>query len=422
MPLIQFDPPDESNHPIMYGGLQLDKAIRSKYISLSEQIFEPDANGKMISEEMLQIIVDTAKNHIESLPESHREFLYPRLDQIIEGIDPTETNYAGLLNIVTLQLAILFTTYFWGIKDKKAYLKNKGINIARSVPDLVVADDTEIYEDAIKEYKDYSKVKKIIEDRNKKYEDYETKAATRLILNPPNGRWKYIPMIGYLTLTEIVDSIFNNIWHIGLAFEVQYVDGSVSSPLGYYVHDIDHSITVDYTISIDEEMPHILETLREFRDFVRNTYKSRENSRQIIYSIYLVIFYMIHESGNTLAFYGYFYKATISSHLDKDTEPLRTYIKKLLYSFLDSFLDLNNAGRSIPVAFRIPTEEDPTMLNITNVKEYLDLTHTRYMQCWTEFQASRASQGGRRHARSRRNKKRRSTRRRFTHRRSTHRR
>jgi hypothetical protein len=410
MPLIQFDPPDESNHPIMRGGLQLDKAIRSRYISLSQQIFEPDANGKMISEEMLQIIVDAARNHIESLPESDRKDLHSTLDQIIESIDPNETNYAGLLNIVTLQLAILFTRYVRGIKEKHAYLKNRNINIARfNTSDLLLADDTDIYEKMMDVYADYSEVKKIIEERFKEFERYEKKAGTRLILNPPIGRWKYIPMIGYLTLTEIVDSIFNNIWHIGLAFDVQYVDGDASTPLGYYIHDIDHSISVDSSINIKEEMPHILEILREFRDFVRNTYKSR----QIIYSIYLVLFYMIHETGSAFTFYGYFYRATIFSHLSKDEEPLSMYIKKLLSDFLDAFLDLDDAGKSIPVTYREPTKEDPTRLDITKVKEYLDITHERYMQCWKEFQVSRASQGGRRHTRrSRRNKKRRSTRRR----------
>ena len=418
MPLIQFDPPDESNHPIMRGGLQLDKAIRAKYVSLSEQIFEPDANGKMISEEMLQIIVDAARNHIESLPESDRKDLHSTLDQIIESIDPTETKYAVLLNIVTLQLAILFTRYVRGIKEKHAYLKNRNINIARfNTSDLLLADDTDIYKKTMDVYTDYSEVKKIIEETFKEYERYGKTSGTRLILNPPIGRWKYIPMIGYLTLTEIVDSIFNNIWHIGLAFDVQYVDGDASTPLGYYIHDIDHSISVDASINIDEEMPHILEILREFRDFVRNTYKSRENSRQMIYSIYLVLFYMIHETGSAFTFYGYFYRATIFSHLSKDEEPLSMYIKKLLYDFLEAFLDLHNAGRSIPVAFRVPTEEDPTRLDITKVKKYLDLTHERYMECWTEFQKSRASKGGRRHTRSRRNKKRRSTRRRSTRRR-----
>jgi hypothetical protein len=410
MPFIQFDPPDESNHPIMGGGLQLDKVTRSKYLSLSQQIFEPNANQKEISEEMLHIIVDAARNHIESLSESDRPRLHSMLDQIIRGIDPTETNYTGLLNIVALQLAMFFTEYFQGIKEKKPYLKNRGINIARlNDYDLSLADDTGIYQDMMLVYSNYSEVKKIIEDRIKEFERYEKKAGTRLLLNPSIGRWKYIPMIGYVTLTEMVDSIFNNIWYIGLAFDVQYVDGDASTPLGYYIHDIDHSISVDSSINIKEEMPHILEILREFRDFVRNTYKSR----QIIYSIYLVLFYMIHETGSAFTFYGYFYRATIFSHLSKDEEPLSMYIKKLLSDFLDAFLDLDDAGKSIPVTYREPTKEDPTRLDITKVKEYLDITHERYMQCWKEFQVSRASQGGRRHTRrSRRNKKRRSTRRR----------
>jgi hypothetical protein len=222
-------------------------------------------------------------------------------------------------------------------------------------------------------------------------------------------------MIGYVTLTEMVDSIFNNIWYIGLAFDVQYVDGDASTPLGYYIHDIDHSISVDSSINIKEEMPQILETLREFRDFVRNTNKPQE----IIYSIYLVLFYMIHETGSAFTFYGYFYKATIFSHLSKEEEPLSMYIKKLLYDFLDAFLDLDNAGRSIPAKYRKPIKENPDKLDPTIIKEYLDITHKRYMDCWKEFQDSRASQGGRRHTRrnrhtrrSRHNKKQRSTRRR----------
>jgi len=143
---------------------------------------------------------------------------------------------------------------------------------------------------------------------------------------------------------------------------------------------------------------------------LRNTNKPRE----IIYSIYLVLFYMIHEGGiNSRFYYGFFNKTTVESHLSEEEEPLSIYIKKLLYSFLDVFEDLNNAGRSIPAKYRKPMEEDPDILDITKVKEYLDITHGRYMDCWKEFQASRASQGGRRHTRrNRHNKKRRSTRRR----------
>jgi hypothetical protein len=419
MPFIQFDPPDESNRLNMHGGLQLDKETRLKYISLSQQIVEPNANQKEISEQMLDIIVDAARNYIESLPESHRERLHSILDQIIEGIDPTETNYTGLLNIVALQLAVFFTRYFEGMKEKKAYLKNMGINIARYIDyksDISGSNEVDAYDKIWGTYAVYSEVKKIIEEKFKEYEHYDVQAGTRLILNPPISRWKYIPIIGFVTLTEMVDSIFNNIWYIGLAFDVQYVDGSALNPLGYYIHDIGHSMDIDLSLKGREGMPDMLEIFREFRDFLRNTNKPRE----IIYSIYLVLFYMIHEAGIDLRFYyGFLNKATVESHLSKEEEPLSIYIKKLLYSFLDAFEDLNNAGRSIPAKYRKPMEENPDKLDITKVTEYLDITHKRYMDCWKEFQESHASQGGRRHTcrnrhtrRSRHNKKRRSTRRR----------
>jgi hypothetical protein len=440
MPFIQFNPPDESNHSIMggrlhmHGGLQLDKATRLKYLSLSQQIFEPNANQKEISEEMLHIIVDASRNYIESLPESHRERLHSILDQIIRGIDPTETNYTGLLNIVALQLAVFFTRYVAGMKEQNAYLKNRGINIDRYVPfsdDISGSNQVDVYQNIWGTYAVYSEVKKIIEASFEKYKQYydDLQVGTRLILNPvssnsmgietPISRWKYIPIIGFVTLTEMVDSIFNNIWYIGLAFDVQYVDGSALNPLGYYIHDIGHSLDIDLSLKGRKGMPDMLKIFREFRDFLRNTNKPRE----IIYSIYLVLFYMIHEGGINLTFnYGFLFlkKTTVESHLSEEEEPLSIYIKELLYKFQDVFEDLNNAGRSIPAQYRKAIDvKNPDKLDPTEIKKYLDITHERYMNCWEEFQKSRASQGGRRHTRrnrhtrrSRHNKKRRSTRRR----------
>jgi hypothetical protein len=384
MPLIQFDPPNES--PQKGGGSLIDKPLRDKYMSLTKQIFLPDA--KPICDQMLEIIHQTARAYIDSLDERlGKDKLISGLEEIMQNIDPNETNYPALINVVALQVAALFTEFIMAMteEERELYVGEKGVKNDRFLHGVNTDSASEAFFEKLQYYKwkKYDVMKNFI--RDERSEDCD---GTPLILNDqPHCNSKFIAFIGFLTIREIVDAMLNNLWYLGLSYELQYVDGNVHAPTAYFIHDIEHSKN-DYG---KYATPDIIELLNKFLNYVKSS-----QTPSIIYSVYLVLFLIFHEGGYDSKYFRNNNRAfiTIRSHLLPDTTDLRFYLDNAIKYFTSKFQNINHFGIALPKDYRVPVPNKPTKLQEEKVTEYLDLAIDRYITCWEEFQ--KTQQGGKR--------------------------
>jgi hypothetical protein len=372
MPQILFDPPNEPQR----GGAILSPTLRAEYMALCYKIVRPETCTREVADRMIEMMRDAARAQVEAIPAQYRSTLLEDMDQILASRDPAETNYLALVNITALQLAYLFTAHYQTLKNQTGFLAAQGItNYHFEFPNIDSAQNY-FYERLENEnWKDYNTFKDVI--ASLEVGDGE---GISVFVNPVTVSPRFVPFIGFLTIREIVDAIFDDIYFLGLAFTSQYVDGGVKAPTAYFLHDFEHSAG----LFEKRGSPELMQAFRHFRECL----KANPPPPPVLYSVYFILFYMFHEGGANSVLGTRQKSFSIKNHLTGD---LRTYIEGMIAQFTDNFVKLNDAGRSIPSSYRVLVE--PTKLDRSKVKEYLELAVDRYMACWEACRQKGGSKG-----------------------------
>lgn len=365
---ILFDPPSENGQ--MSGGA-LFGGIRKAYVNLCNEMTSRKERIDYISirDRILDIIYNDIRGHIECLPEKDHTALIKSVNIIFSNFDKADDPLIAI-NIISLQISLLFTQY--------EYEKNGG-------NEELFIDNKERYADIMEngDYRDYSYIKEII----------PTLGNLEQLLNPEAPGTIFMVFTGFLRLSELLDSYFNNVFYLGLSYKTQYVDGDLYYPIAYLSHDIFHYEM--YT----EDCPKFPTIIKSFKDF-RNYMKDKDTLLQ--YSIDFALFLFLHEEP-----YCYIFRADNLNNKYQEKATVETILDSLQNN-MDALTNLNNFGRALPEKYRVLEEGSETKLNENKVNEYLQLVAERYVTSWREFRAATAgaSGGGRRHTKRNRAKKR----------------
>jgi hypothetical protein len=364
---ILFDPPSENGE--MSGGA-LFGGIRRAYVNLCNQMTSRKERVDYISirDRILDIIYNDIRGHIECLPDEDRAGLIKSVNIIFSNFVKSDDPLI-VINIVSLQVALLFTQY--------EYEKNGG----NKEPFI---DNEERYHYIMEDgdYKNYSYIKEII----------PTLGNLEQLLNPEAPGTIFMVFTGFLRLSELLDSYFNNVFYLGLSYKTQYVDGSLFYPIAYLTHDIFH-----YEMYMEDcpKFPTIIKGFKDFRNYMSNKDESWR------YSIDFALFLFLHEEP-----YCYTFKNGADNLNNKYQDKATVeWILDSLQNNMDGLTDINNFGRAIPEKYRVLEEGSEIKLNENKVNEYLQLVAERYVTSWRKFRAATAgASGGRRRTKRNRRK------------------
>ena len=340
-------------------------------MSLTHQLLD----GIDATPRLFEIIRIAAKEHIATLP-SNAQPLHEQLDRILASASAAnESNPLARLNVTALQIAVMFTIYYESIQNRKAFWTERGITNGRFEYPNVESIREGLFDRLIKiDWQDYAAMKHFMEIEENSNEGL---FGMRFILNPPTAKQRYVSVVGFLTLREIVDAMLIDVNYLGLSFSPQNVDGNVLSPTAYYIHDMEHSFG-DSKIN-----PRLRSDIIAFLQYV-----TANKPAPVQYSVYFVLFYLMHEGGAGFNLASNHEIIDLYSHYTS-FDDLWVFLRFVLMHFINRFTNTTHFGPSIPASYRVPTK-DPHYIEKGKVTEYLELAVTRYVDAWEDFQKSRA--------------------------------
>ena len=354
------------------GGATLSKPLRTEYMALTKQLLD----GIDTTPRLFEIIRDAAEEHIATLPAAAQPTLREQLAKIFASTAAVdEPNLLAHLNVTALQVAMMFTVFYMRMpmNNLESFWKERGMNNHMyRFPGVNSAQEGtyEGLEDI--DWTDYQATKAFAAGRN----HLNTGEGLKDILFPQTAPKRYVAFLGFLTLREIVDAMLHEVYYVGLSFAPQYVDASMMSPTAYLLHDIEHAFD---GLEMD---PKIQNDMIEFLTYVNTLPAPRQ------YSVYFILFYMLHEGGKKSVFYPNNNRyhpnpISITSHYTS-TDDLHTFIYNSTTKFMDGFVRTIKFGSAIPAAYRIPAQKR-YHLQRDKVLEYVTLAVDRYVEAWAEF-------------------------------------
>ena len=285
-----------STNKYIKGG-NLSEEERTKYMELCNKFINYDENTDYasITEEMLKILKAETEKHIDNLQkdkysgviydENKKEKMKKELEEIFSNIDANETNYIGKINIVSLQVVLLFTIHCI-TEEYKWTVRNNEYNEYLLLTNV--------------EWKKYEKIKECITN----YENRLTvKDISMLYLNKSMYKTDYAPYstspknykevyfivaVGELTLDEIIESILNNFYLCGINPSIAITDSFKLTPFEFMRHDMVHGNNYRLMCLSKNDMN---------TDLVKKFYGWCKVNNVEMYEIQFVLFILIHEFG-----------------------------------------------------------------------------------------------------------------------------
>ena len=368
MPPILFDPPNGNFR--QKGGMSPKQ--REEYLALCQKLIHPEANQNslLIAKKIIRHIEYVVVDFIATFPEEEQDVLFSDLRIIIQGgLKTGDSNPFRRMNIVALQLSVLFT-----IQDQKH------TTLSENEYKQAFIDTDTLYEELLGlDWMNYDTVVEYI--TNLPDDSYVDKRIQHL-LNGPDDPVRMIPMIGFVRLSEIVDSMLHGVHYIGLSFKTEKVDGVDMVPISYLDHDLFH---YEQFTGGCGRLSTLLQTFKGFQEFMIRS----EQDKSVIYSIYFIIFFILHEEPYC---YPIQKRNTTNNPLQDGAtvESITDYILKYVGKELEQ---IDIFGLAIPPSFRemINTKQ----LSEDSVKKYVTLSAERYVEMWRKFRES-TKKGGKR--------------------------
>lgn len=374
--------PDETCNNKRTRGGGLTGAKRCEYMDLCQQLTsrDPGLDYQPILARMFTILKEDVLEHIGTLTD--QKTLVADIGTIFDGI-PKDTSgkyvttdyldYLRIYNIVSFQIACLFTDYYRDVPNSA--WNSSGIYTA-----LIDID-----------YKNYSVMKTEFETKHNDFVtfyDPQSEKAFKKGITPV----LYFLQLGTITISGIVEYLFNHIIVASLTYKLQYLHSIDSTkPLGIIDHDAGHE-------SIFGHNYHYIDTILEgFLPYIKGLNLDKEHK----YAVYFILFAFLHEAD--------VWTACPEGGITRDflIENLRNPSVHSIY------LRINDHAMAIPSQYRVLKEGSHTEIKRKKVFDFFIFAIDTFMEHYTAF---RATKGGKR--RTTNKKKRKTARKKKTYRRS----
>ena len=341
-------------------GGKLIKKERQEYLTLCKQLTsrtELKINYFYLTSQLLDYLRMYAIQKIEAL-DYKKEKMKIDLEYIFKNIDRNETNYIGKLNIVSLQIIILFTENCY--PPEKEFTSNYN-NAYDDYKQLRKGD-----------WKQYNVIKtNLIKNYGFKILYLDSTGKPYTTSTNPNEQIFLITILDYLSIDEINTSFLDNLIICGVSSTFIYADGRYITPFEFLEHDITHGN--NYKSLCYDTYFHSKEEIISFYNYCKNTISDKKN----LDSIKFMVFLLIHES------YCDFFPNQIDNSESSKVSLINSILeyKILNTNFLNMKRYLNNEdlNLSIPKEYRTDNEK---------ITKYLSISTERYVDALINWRKS----------------------------------
>jgi len=253
------------------GGTKLNSEFKKEYLEECREIL--NSNNIKSRDYLLDKLREDVYNEVKQY--SNIEHILSRdLEIIFSNIDLNDENNIGIINIVSLQCAVLFTYASLNFEEptEKDFCSLE--NPFRSFIEFInKVPYKELDKNPDKDWRYYTKINK----RSKTWED---------LYNRQNG---LIIILDYLTLDEVIQPYLDLKFYCGLIYKKSYANGRNMLPFGFIEHDIVHFNNFEFACL--QRMGYNIREIQKLYNFIM----SIEN-KKMKYSAKLIFFINIHEN------------------------------------------------------------------------------------------------------------------------------
>jgi hypothetical protein len=293
-----------SNRNLQSGGQNIDRTRYVEVFALYKEITsKPPPSPERISEltrGILDFLHELSLEQVVSIVEDEsRKPLYLRLvEEIFSRVPEYESNFIGKINVVSLQIIILFTFI------AKTQRPDGFMYETQKIFYHLVSGDVPLYLDykRLKGYLISLGQKGELEKAREEYPEAIPKFLA--LLWYPNQHTEdsddifMITSYTYISTTDILDGMMNNVHFIGVAFDVTSADGDKLLPIDFLIHDINHGdeyLERCVRYAVDRSL------LKSFYEFIIFFHKNNPKllDKDGLYKIKFVFFLLVHETDPT---------------------------------------------------------------------------------------------------------------------------
>ena len=229
--------------------------------------------------------------------------IFENLEKIFKKqneIDPSDNNYIGYINLISLQCVIAFTIRYF--------------DEGNTLDDEYVSDDETSGFDSIflSRWTDYKILKTIINTDRFLHFLVQEKGREYTLENieDPNMRIFFVRWIDKFSSDEIIRNIFSNVEICEIITQKRMADGQLFSPLDFLIHDIDHG---NDDFCVKKYSPQKMQHFFDFYKHCANTLTTKDFRK-----IRLYVFIELHESEECRL--DPQYRLSMASRLDEHTK------------------------------------------------------------------------------------------------------
>ena len=274
---------------LLYGGndIELHGEAKNEYLTrtynLMSNVVTDEECFKLLKKNILDlfnIAIKTLESYHKSQTEQLYDEMHPKLQRIMD-VDISKPNIS-MVNVISLQCIIFFTEILRKLyPGKRTDMSN--YNTMFNLP-LVYKKLTDIEWDS---YDDIYKF--IISSHN---------LRTIALTNTFTDKWETINcsnlknqmifvVLGELSLLEILNSLANNIFLVGITTNMEWADGSYYTPFEFMHHDTVHAMNA-LAVRIQTRLSDI---------FIRHLILNQKQYEQAVFDkIILILFLILHEN------------------------------------------------------------------------------------------------------------------------------
>ena len=255
----------------LQGGAKLNGEFKKEYLKECKKIMND--NNIESRDYLLDKLRDDVYNQVKEYS-TIEHILIKDLEIIFSNINLDDINNVGIINIVSLQCAVLFTYASLNFEEPT---EEDFCNLENPFRSFIEFTNGTTYKDLDKnpdkDWRYYININKKLNFLKKLYIQ-------------SNG---LIIILDYLTLDEIIEPYLNKKFYCGLIYKKSYANGRNMLPFGFIEHDITHFN--NYEFACFQRIGHNIEKIIKLYNFIM----SIENKR-IRYAAKIIFFINIHES------------------------------------------------------------------------------------------------------------------------------
>lgn len=214
----------------MKGGMKMNGEKKTTYLRMCNQLL--DNNDEESREVLLSYLEEDCRNAVNTLyPEDKHDQLHSDLTSIFSSINKSDPDNIGMVNIVSLQVGVLFTFAcidFKDITEKNIDYFNRN-STGKELLEFINQQQYTVI-DPSKDWRNYNYINKSCKILEDFYISEGAKNAKYLIV-----------VIDYLTLDEVVIPYLDNKFFCGITYTKTYADGKLLVPFLFIDHDKVHA-------------------------------------------------------------------------------------------------------------------------------------------------------------------------------------